>query len=99
MLGCRCAHPPTNQPLIHPPTIFLTHQVVEELARLGVAADAIDGILAALAIRTVADLEALLGADTPAVSSGCSPVYGQVWMVGLGNEKLDLASETTSGFF
>lgn len=37
-------------------------QVVEELAKLGVAADAIEGILQALTIKSVEELEGLLGA-------------------------------------
>ena len=43
-------------------------QVVEELQKLGVAPDAIDGILAALQLRSVEALEGLLGAEDEAVS-------------------------------
>jgi histidyl-tRNA synthetase len=42
--------------------------VVEELAALGVAAEAIEGILQALALRSVAELEEVLGGETPAVA-------------------------------
>ena len=40
---------------------------VEELAELGVESGAIDGILGAMELRTVEDLETLLGADSEAV--------------------------------
>ncbi|KAI3430709.1 hypothetical protein D9Q98_005297 [Chlorella vulgaris] len=43
-------------------------KVVEELAALGVAAEAIEGILQALALRSVAELEEVLGGETPAVA-------------------------------
>lgn len=43
-------------------------KVVEELQKLGVAADAIDGILQALTLRSVEELEALLGDDCAAVA-------------------------------
>ncbi|EFN51962.1 hypothetical protein CHLNCDRAFT_56349 [Chlorella variabilis] len=43
-------------------------KVVEELAKLGVAADAIDGILQALALSSVEELEGLLGGDNVAVA-------------------------------
>ena len=43
-------------------------KVVEELAALGVDEGAIDGILAAMELRSVGDLEALLGEDSDAVS-------------------------------
>ena len=52
---------PTAAPPLHA-------QVVAELSGLGVAADAIEGILQALALKDVQGLEALLGADTPAVA-------------------------------
>ncbi|PSC70770.1 histidine-tRNA cytoplasmic isoform B [Micractinium conductrix] len=39
-------------------------KVVEELEKLGVAADAIDGILQALSLRSVEELEAVLGGDS-----------------------------------
>lgn len=42
-------------------------EVVQQLAALGVAADAIEGILAALAIRSLDELQALLGEDSDAV--------------------------------
>lgn len=42
-------------------------KVVEELEALQVAADAIDGILAALSLRSIQQLEQLLGADNEAV--------------------------------
>ena len=43
-------------------------KVVEELAALGVDEGAIDGILAAMELRSVGDLETLLGEDSDAVS-------------------------------
>ncbi|GAB4820264.1 hypothetical protein N2152v2_007310 [Parachlorella kessleri] len=43
-------------------------KVVEELGKLGVAAEAIEGILQALAIRSVEQLEAFLGPDNEAVA-------------------------------
>lgn len=62
-------------------------QVIEELAKLGVAADAIDGILQALSLRSVEQLEALLGADCAAVADlrtlfGLAEAYGYAdWLV------------------
>lgn len=43
-------------------------KVVEELAKLNVAADAIDGILQALSLRSVEELEGLLGGECEAVA-------------------------------
>ena len=43
-------------------------QVVEELQKLDVAPDAIDGILAALQLRSVEALEGLLGSEDEAVA-------------------------------
>ena len=43
-------------------------KVVEELAALDVAEEAIDGILAAMEMRTIDDLEKLLGAESEAVA-------------------------------
>jgi histidyl-tRNA synthetase len=42
-------------------------KIVEELASLGVESSAIDGILSAMELKTVEDLETLLGADADAV--------------------------------
>jgi histidyl-tRNA synthetase len=60
---------------------------VSELAALGVAAEAIDGILAALALRSVEELEGLLGAEDAAVADlrtlfGLAGAYGYAdWLV------------------
>ncbi|KAI7841786.1 hypothetical protein COHA_004651 [Chlorella ohadii] len=62
-------------------------KVVDELAKLGVAADAIEGILQALAIKTVEELESLLGADNHAVADlrqlfSLAAAYGYAdWLV------------------
>ena len=42
-------------------------EIVKELSGLGVAADAIEGLLAAMAIRSIDDLTTLLGNDNSAV--------------------------------
>ena len=41
----------------------------EELAALGVTEEAVDGVLAAVAINEVADLEQLLGADNQVIAA------------------------------
>lgn len=45
-----------------------TPQVVEQLAALGVEATAIEGILSALALRSLPELESLLGSGAEALS-------------------------------
>jgi histidyl-tRNA synthetase len=59
-------NPPSSPffPFFHSPPL----QVVEELAKLGVAAEAIEGILQALSLRSVEELEGVVGADSPAVA-------------------------------
>ena len=62
-------HPRSHAPLLlltHPPARPPTHlpsQVEEELAGLGLGAEAVSGLLAALATRSVADLAELLGPE------------------------------------
>jgi histidyl-tRNA synthetase len=62
-------------------------KVVEELEALGVDASAIDGILAAMELRSIEDLEALLGADADAVAElrrlfSLADAYGYAdWLV------------------
>jgi len=62
-------------------------KVVEELDALGVDASAIDGILAAMELRSIEDLEALLGADADAVAElrrlfSLADAYGYAdWLV------------------
>jgi histidyl-tRNA synthetase len=62
-------------------------KVVEELEALGVDASASDGILAAMELRSIEDLEALLGADADAVAElrrlfSLADAYGYAdWLV------------------
>jgi histidyl-tRNA synthetase len=62
-------------------------KVVEELEALGVDASAIDGILAAMELRSIEDLETLLGADADAVAElrrlfSLADAYGYAdWLV------------------
>ena len=62
-------------------------KVVEELEALGVDASAIDGILAAMELRSIEDLEALLSADADAVAElrrlfSLADAYGYAdWLV------------------
>jgi len=62
-------------------------KVVEELEALGVDASAIDGILAAMELRSIEDLEILLGADADAVAElrrlfSLADAYGYAdWLV------------------
>jgi histidyl-tRNA synthetase len=62
-------------------------KIVEELEALGVDASAIDGILAAMELRSIEDLETLLGADADAVAElrrlfSLADAYGYAdWLV------------------